>query len=47
VDFAVGWVWGIWLFAFSPKSGTRTAGVRKPPDLEAHPKTLKGSEDNT
>jgi hypothetical protein len=41
------WTWGIWLFGFSPEGGTRTAGVRKPPDLEAHPKTLRSPEGDT
>jgi len=39
--------WGIWLFGFSPEGGTRIAGVRKPPDLEAHPKTLRSPEGDT
>ena len=28
------------LFRFSPEGGIRTAGVRKPPDLGAHPTPL-------
>ena len=28
------------LFGFSPEGDTRTAGVRKPPDLGAHPTPL-------
>jgi hypothetical protein len=28
------------LFGFSPEGGTRTAGVRKPPNLDAHPTRL-------
>ena len=30
----------VWLFGFSPEGDTRTAGVRKPPDLGAHPTSL-------
>jgi hypothetical protein len=30
----------VWLFGFSPEGDTRTAGVRKPPDLGAHPTPL-------
>jgi len=32
------------LFGFSPEGGTRTAGVREPPDLSAPPNTSKRPE---
>ena len=36
----------VWLFGFSPEGGTRTAGVRKPPDY-GPPNTLKSPEGDT